>query len=128
MVPLTELAKKLIDAKNFACVATTMPDGSPQVTPVWIEREGDIIMLNATVSRQKYRNLKRDPRVALCVFDLQNPYSKVLVRGKVVEITKESAEDGIDRLSMKYNGNKYGYHRADDPRVTIRIEPEHVTS
>jgi PPOX class probable F420-dependent enzyme len=127
MMPLTDQAKKLIDDKNLASVATLMPDGSPQVAPVWVDREGDIVVINATVKRQRYRNLKRDSRVALCVFGVDNLYSKVLIRGRAIEITKDGAEDHIDKLSMKYHGRKYPDHRADEPRVIIRIEPEHVT-
>ena len=126
MVKLTELAKKLIDGKNLASVATLMPDGSPQVAPVWVEREGDTVVVNATTTRQRYRNLKRDPRVALCVFDMNDIYSNVMVRGKATEITREGAEDDIDRLSMKYNGRKYPGHSPERPRVIIRITPEHV--
>src|SRR5271157_26996 len=102
LTKLTEEARKLIDGKNLASVATVMPDGSPQVAPVWVDREGDIVVINATKERQRYRNLKRDPRVALCVFDMGNPYSKVLIRGKVIGITKDGGEDHIDKLSMKY--------------------------
>lgn len=127
MARLTDRAKQLIDGKNFASVATLMPDGSPQVAPVWVDREGDTVVINTTVTRQRYRNIKRDPRVALCIFDQNDPYSKVLIRGKVAEITKAGAEDHIDKLSMKYHGRKYDWHKADDPRVIIRIEPEHVT-
>jgi len=127
MTQLTEQAKRLIDGKNLASVATLMHDGSPQVAPVWVDREGDIVVINATVKRQRYRNLKRDPRVALCVFDLDDPYSKVIIRGRVTEITKDGAEDHIDKLSVKYRGRKYPDHRADEPRVIIRIAPDHVT-
>jgi PPOX class probable F420-dependent enzyme len=128
MAPLTELAKRLIDGKNLASVATLMPDGSPQVSPVWVEREGDTVVINATTGRQKYKNLKKDQRVALCVFDLKNIYSNAMIRGRVTEITREGAEEGIDRLSMKYNGRKYPDHSPDRPRVIIRITPEHVTN
>jgi PPOX class probable F420-dependent enzyme len=127
MVPLTDLAKRLIDGKNLASVATLMPNGSPQVTPVWVEREGDIVVINATIQRQRYRNLKRDPRVALCIFDTNNIYTNVMIRGRATEITTEGAEDHIDRLSMKYNGRKYPDHSPDRPRVIIRITPERVT-
>jgi PPOX class probable F420-dependent enzyme len=126
MVKLTELARKLIDGKNLASVATLMPDGSPQVAPVWVEREGDIVVINATTTRQRYRNLKRDPRVALCVFDMDNIYSNVMIRGRVTEITRKGAEEDIDRLSMKYNGRKYPDHSPERPRIIIRIAPEHV--
>jgi PPOX class probable F420-dependent enzyme len=127
MVRLTEQAKKLIDGKNFASVATLMPDGSPQVAPVWIERDGDTVVINATVARQRYRNLKRDPRVALAVYDQNNPYSKVLIRGTATEITTKGAEEHIDKLSMKYHGKKYPNHIVGESRVIIRIRPEHVT-
>jgi PPOX class probable F420-dependent enzyme len=104
-----------------------MPDGSPQVAPLWVERKGDVVVINTTVKRQRYRNLKRDPRVALCVFDLTDPYSRVMIRGRATEITKDGAEEHIDKLSMKYHGRKYDCHSADEPRVIIRIQPEHVT-
>jgi len=126
MVVLTELAKKLIDGKNLASVATLMPDGSPQVAPVWVEREGDIVVINATTTRQRYRNLRRDPRVAVCLFDMNNIYSTVSIRGRAIEVTKKDAEEGIDRLSMKYNGRMYPDHSPERPRVVIRIAPEHV--
>lgn len=124
---LTDEAKRLIDGKNLASVATLMPDGSPQVAPVWVDREGDTVVINATVTRQRYRNLKRDPRIALTVFDMGNPYSKVLIRGRATEITQQGAEEHIDKLSMKYRGGKYPWHKPDDQRVIIRIKPEHVT-
>jgi PPOX class probable F420-dependent enzyme len=127
MAHLTELAKRLLDGKNFPCVATLMPDGSPQVAPVWAEREGDMVVINATVKRQRYLNLKRDQRVALTVFDMADPYTRVMIRGKTVEITTRGAEDHIDKLSMKYRGRKYDFHRPDEPRVIMRIQPEHVT-
>jgi len=126
MAKLTELARRLIDGKNLASVATLMPDGSPQVAPVWVEREGDKIVINATTKRQRYRNLRRDPRVSLCVFDLDKIYTNVMIRGKATEITREGAEEDIDRLSMKYTGRKYPDHSPERPRVIIRITPEHI--
>ena len=127
MAKLTALAKKLIDGKNLANVATIMPDGSPQAASVWVEREGDTVVINATTKRQRYWNLKRDPRVALSIFDMDNIYTTVMIRGIVTEITRKGAEEDIDRLSLKYNGRKYPDHRPEEPRVTIRITPEHVT-
>jgi PPOX class probable F420-dependent enzyme len=100
---LTEPAKKLLDGKNFASVATLMPDGSPQVVPVWVERDGDIVVINATVKRQRYRNLKRDPWVALCVYDQAGPCSKVLICRKVIGMTGKGGEKYIDKLSMKHH-------------------------
>ena len=124
---LSDKAKKLIDGKNFANVATLMPDGSPQVTPVWIDRDGDTIILNGTRSRQRTRNLKRDPRVAICIYDQNNPYSNVAIRGRVVGITETGAEDHIDKMHMKYHGTpKYPYHNPKDPRVLLRVEAARI--
>ena len=124
---LSDKAKRLIDGKNFASVATLMPDGSPQVAPVWIDRDGDTIILNATVSRQRTRNLRRDPRVAICIFEQNNPYSNVLIRGKVVGITKKGGEQHIDKMNMKYRGiPKYAYHNPKDPRVLIRVKAARI--
>jgi len=124
---LSEKAKKLIDGKNFASVATSMPNGSPQVATVWVDREGDTIILNATRSRQRTLNLKRDPRIAISLFDQSNPYSSVSIRGKVIEITEKGGEEHIDKMSLKYNGTpKYPYHIPSDPRVLIRVEATRI--
>ncbi len=129
MVTLTEKAKKLIDSPNLASVATLMPDGSPQVAPVWVDREEDIIVLNRTLNRQGYRNLQRDPRVALCIYDRNSTGVRVLIRGRVIEMTEEGASEHADKMSLKYTGNpKYqNYENNTDARVIIRIEPEHLT-
>jgi PPOX class probable F420-dependent enzyme len=121
-------AKQLIDGKNFASVATLMRDGSPQVAPLWIDREGDIIILNTTRSRQRTKNLRRDGRVAITVFDHDNPYSSVSIRGKTIEITEEGAEEHIDKMGMKYLGKSYPYddRTPKDPRILITIEAEHI--
>ena len=125
---LSEKVKKLIDGKNFATVATLMPDGSPQISPVWIDRDGDTILLNATGGRQKTRNLRRDSRIAISIFDQSNPYDKALIRGKVVEISGKGAEDHIDKLNMKYHGTpKYPYHTPDDPRVLIKVDAHRLS-
>ncbi len=79
---LPEKAKKLIDGKNFASVATLMRDGSPQVTVTWIDRDGNIIVINTTKGRVKTRNIIRDPRVALSIFDMNDPYDAVFIRGR----------------------------------------------
>jgi PPOX class probable F420-dependent enzyme len=124
---LTDKVKKLIDGKNFASVATLMPDGSPQVAPVWIDRDGDTIILNTTRSRQRTRNLKRDPRVAICIYDQDNPYSNVSIRGKAVDITEEGGEEHIDKMNLKYHGKpKYPYHTPNDPRVLIRVQATRI--
>jgi len=124
---LSDKVKKLIDGKNFASAATVMPDGSPQAATVWIDRDGDTIILNATRSRQRTRNLKRDPRIAISVFDQNNPYSSASIRGRVLEITEKGGEEHIDKMNMKYHGKpKYAYHTPQDPRVLIRVEATRI--
>lgn len=126
-VSLTEAQKKLLEGKNFVSIATINKDGSPQVSPVWADFDGTYVVLNSEEKRRKVRNLKRDPRVSVSVYDQENPYSYVEVRGRVVEITPEGAFAHIDKLAKKYIGqDKYPWNKPEDVRVIIRIEPEHV--
>jgi len=119
--------KELIDGKNFAHIATIMKDGSPQVTTVWIDRDGDTILINTAEGRVKEKNLKRDPRVAISIIGA-NPYSGAWIRGKVVGMTKEGAVEHIDKLAKKYTGvEKYQGYTPNEKRVIIRIEAQHVT-
>ena len=123
-----EKARKLIEGKNFANLATLMPDGSPQVTPVWIDYEGEIILVNTAEGRVKTKNVARDPRVALSIYEQENPYRKVLIRGKVVEITKSGAEDHIDKMAMKYRGlAKYPWREPGISRILIKVKPSTIT-
>ncbi len=104
-----------------------MPDGSPQVSPVWIDYRDGLIWVNTAEGRQKHRNVLRDPRVAVEVIDRNDPYNWIAVRGTVVEITKEEAEGHIDFLSKKYTGREiYADHNPNKPRVLIKIRPERV--
>jgi PPOX class probable F420-dependent enzyme len=127
-IEITEKVRKLLEEPNFANIATLMPDGSPQVTPVWVDYDGKHIIVNTAEGRQKPRNIRHDPRVALSVFDHDNPYSMASIRGKVVEITHEGADETIDRLAKKYLGkDKYPFRAPGEVRVTFKIEPEHVS-
>lgn len=124
-IPATH--RDLIERPNFAHLATLMPDGSPQVTPVWVDLDGDTILINTAVGRVKTRNLDRDPRVALSIADQQNPYRYIQVRGRVVERTHEGADAHIDKLAKKYLGqDRYPFRRPGEQRVIFRIQPEHV--
>ena len=130
MLPLRnwEEAKKLIEAKNFANLATLMSDGSPQVTPVWVDYEGELILVNTAEGRVKTKNVTRDPRVALSIFDQEDPYRKVVIRGRVIEVTKEGAEDHIDKMAMKYRGfEKYPWREPGISRVLIRMKPSIIS-
>ncbi len=120
---LPEKAKKLIEGKNFANIATIMKDGSPQVTTVWVDHEGDNVLVNTTTGRLKTQNIKRDPRVALSIFSMEDPYDAVYIRGMVKEIITQGAEQHIDKLSRKYTGANYRQH---GDRIIIKIEPSRV--
>src|SRR5829696_225377 len=94
----------LFEKPAFAHLATLMADGSPQVTPVWVDYDGKHVRINSAKGRVKDRNIRRDPRIALSIQDPANPYRYLEVRGRVVDITEEGANHHIDRLSQKYLG------------------------
>jgi PPOX class probable F420-dependent enzyme len=123
-VRLTDNQVKLLKGNNFGFLGTLMPDGRPQVTPVWVEYDGQHIIVNSEVKRAKIRNVKRDPRVSLAVANQENPYQYLEIRGKVVDMTTEGAFEGIDMLAKKYLGqDKYPYNKPDDQRIILKIEP-----
>jgi PPOX class probable F420-dependent enzyme len=128
MAALDDRAKAIIDNPNLAFVATVMADGSPQVTPVWIEREDETITFNTATGRVKERNMRREPRIALTIVDRDDDYALVVVRGRVVRMIEgEEADRQIDRLSKKYTGNdEYQGHRPGESRVKVVVEPVSV--
>jgi len=124
---LSENVKKLFLEPNFAHLATIMPDGSPQVTPVWVEMEGDRIVVNTAEGRIKPRNVRRDPRVAISIVRQENPYQAAYIRGRVVELRHEGADESIDRLAKKYIGqDRYPWRAPGEQRLILVIEPERV--
>jgi PPOX class probable F420-dependent enzyme len=127
-----QIPKQFVDLfqkRAFAHLATLMPDGAPQVTPVWCELAGGRVVVNSAKGRQKDRNLRRDPRVALSLQDPENPYRYLEVRGRVIEITEQGADAHIDALAKKYMGvDRYPYRKPGEVRVIYRIEPERFTS
>src|SRR3972149_72949 len=128
-VALSEGGKKVFQAANFAHLATLMPDGSPQVTPVWVDIDGDRILVNTAEGRVKPRNVRRDPRVAISITNQANPYAAAFIRGRVVEIRHEGADELIDRLAKKYIGQeRYPWRQPGEQRLIMVIEPEHVSS
>jgi len=112
----------------FAHLTTLMPDGSPQVSPVWCEYDGTHVVINSAKGRQKDRNMRRDPRVALAISDPENPYRYLQVRGKVVEITEQGADAHIDKLSHKYMGKDYPYRDPSSTRVIYKIRAENASA
>ena len=114
--------------KSFANLATVMPDGSPQVTPVWFDYKDGKVLVNTARGRVKDRNMTQNAKVALAISDPENPYRHIQVRGRVVGITEEGADAHIDSLAMKYMGlDKYPYRRPGEVRVIFTIEPTSVT-
>jgi len=113
---------EIIDGKNFAYLATTMADGSPHVSPVWIDRDGDLLLINTVPGRMKHRNVSRDPRVAISLMQMKNPYRHLLIKGRVIEQTQQGALNHIDRLARKYLGKDYPWK--DRNRIVLRIKPE----
>lgn len=124
MLKLPEKAKSLIEGKNFANIATIMKDGSPHIATTWVDHDGNVVLINTVRGSTKLQNVVRDPRVAVSVFSMEDPYDSLYVRGKVVEITEKGAEEHIDKLAQKYIGTDYRRH---GNRVILRIEPLHIT-
>lgn len=129
MVWISEKYSDLLkdETKAFACLATSMKDGSPQLTPIWFNTDGIYILINSTRGSVKDGNMRHDPRVAITIIDPKNPYRYIQVRGKVVKITTDEARKHIDTLTKKYRGiDKYTGRSPDEIRVTYRILPEHI--
>jgi PPOX class probable F420-dependent enzyme len=123
---LTDDQVALLREKVLAHVATVMPDGSPQVTPVWVDTDGEAVLFNTSKSRLKYRNLSRDPRVALSLSARDNDYRTVVMRGRA-EFIDEGADAHIDRLAKKYLGvDSYPRRQSGEVRVTVRVVPETI--
>jgi PPOX class probable F420-dependent enzyme len=119
----------LFKKKAFGHLATLMPDGAPQVTPVWIDYDAKLVVINTAEARQKDHNLQRDGRVAISIIDPDNAYRYLEVRGQVVERTKQGADAHIDAMARKYlDKDKYPFRQPDEVRVIFKIRPEHITS
>lgn len=127
MTILPDDAKALFDAKEFATIATIEPDGRPQLSVVWIERDGNDLLVSTVKGRRKHRNIEKDPRVTVLVFPKDSPYSYVEVRGTAT-MSEAGGRELIDRLGNQYRGwDSYpGDDGTDNVRVVVRITPEKV--
>jgi PPOX class probable F420-dependent enzyme len=124
---VTPEVEKLFKDKNFASFATLMEDGSPQVTPVWVDYDNGDILINTAEGRTKTRNVSKNPKVAVSVTDSSNPYTMVSVRGRIVEQTNQGADEHIDKMAKKYLGmDKYPFRAPGESRILLKIRPEHV--
>ena len=123
---LSEDQVALLREKVLAHVATTMPDGSPHVTPVWVDSDGEAVVFNTAKGRIKHRNLVRDPRIAISVTDKQNDYRTVVIRGRA-EFVDEGADANIDKMAKKYlDADSYPNRREGEQRVIVRVVPEQI--
>jgi PPOX class probable F420-dependent enzyme len=130
---MTAIPDKFLDLvtkkKAFANLATVMPDGSPQVTPVWVDYANGLIRVNTAKGRTKARNMTTGARVALAILDPDNPYRHLAVRGRVKRMTEQGADAHIDFLAKKYLGqDKYPYRRTGEVRQIYEIEPLHTNT
>jgi PPOX class probable F420-dependent enzyme len=118
----------LFRKKAFANLATLMPNGSPQVTPVWVDYDGRHVLINTAEGRQKDKNLQRDGRVALSILDPENPYRYLEVRGHIAQRTREGADQHIDAMARKYLGkDKYPFRQPGEVRVLYKVAADRCT-
>ena len=124
---LSEKARALISRPVLASLATLNPDGSPQITPLWVGLDGDDVMFNTAQGRKKARNLERDARVAVTVIDPDDQYNVVALRGTVIDVTTDGADADIDALAKKYLGvDTYPMRSEDEVRIRVRVRTDHI--
>ena len=126
--PIPDNFKDLLNKKALADLATIMPDGSPQMTPLWFGHDGTNIRVNSAKGRKKDLNMRSRPAVALSIIDPDNPYRPMQLRGKVIDITETGADAHIDALANTYLGQDYPYRTDSEVRVTYVIEIAHVST
>lgn len=124
MTTIPESHADLLNSKALAHVATIGPDGTPQNNPVWFDYDGTHLRFSQTTGRQKYRNLKAQPAVALSIVDPANPYRYLEVRGVVAEIVDDEGNAFIDSMAQKYiDQPQYPWHQPGDHRVVVKVSP-----
>lgn len=128
MATIPETHADIFDKPAFAHLSTLMPDGSPQASPVWVDREGDFVVINSARGRRKDKNIEADPRVAVSITDPENGYRCLMIRGKVAKISTDGADAHIDEMAKKYMGvDEYPYRAPGEVRVRYYIEPDRVS-
>ena len=126
---IPENFRDLLEKKALAHLATLMPDGAPQSTPVWIDAYQGLVRVNSAKGRLKDRNMRRDARVALSIHDPDNPYRYLEIRGKVIDITEVGADAHIDALAKKYMGvDQYPLRKPGEQRVIYTISPQRFST
>ncbi|MFB6202277.1 MAG: PPOX class F420-dependent oxidoreductase [Halorhabdus sp.] len=121
----------LFERTTFGIVGTLLPDGSPHLTPIWPDYDGEHVLVNTERGRQKERNVRGDPSVGLCILDPDDPYRFISITGEVVEVTEDGAEEHVDRLARQYwdvDGHAERAGEGGPPRVLIKIRPDRIMS
>ena len=118
----------LLETNALVHVATIGPDGEPQNNPVWFDWDGEHVKFSQTKTRQKYKNVSRDPRLALSIVDPENPYRYIEIRGEVKKVEEDPDNNFINAMAKKYLGlDEYPYHQPGDERIVVYVEPGHTT-
>ncbi|MFB6137734.1 MAG: PPOX class F420-dependent oxidoreductase [Halobacteriaceae archaeon] len=116
----------LFETTAFGHLATLLPNGAPHVTPVWIDHDGDTVLVNTATGRRKERNVRDRPQVGLSVVDPENPYRWLSLWGGVERVRTEGAVEHIHELSLRYTGERYDLGGDEGERVVLQIDPEEV--
>jgi PPOX class probable F420-dependent enzyme len=122
MTPLSDKAKALLDAPTFAAFGTVNPNGAPQLSTMWVTRDGDDVLISTLVGRQKEKNIRKDSRVSVLLTNPDNPEAYVEIRG-TAQVTEAGGRDLIESLSLKYRGTPFPVEGPDRVRVVVRIAP-----
>lgn len=124
---IPESYRDLLERPITVALATLLPGGQPQVTPVWVDYDGTYVIVNTVKNRRKYKDMQANPRVTVLAIDPQNPYRYLEVRGRVTRLTEDGADASIDKLAKKYLGvDTYPFRQPGEQRVLCYIQPEHV--
>ncbi len=127
MIPDTH--RDILDKKGFAHVATIGPSGEPHSSPVWYDWDGQHLLFSQTKTRQKYRNLQRDPRVAISITDPDNPYRYLEMRGTLDGVEEDEGNAFINAMAKKYmDEDVYPWHQPGDERIVLKVLPSHTTT
>jgi PPOX class probable F420-dependent enzyme len=127
-VKLSDDLISLLRQPSTCFLATSMPDGSPQVTQTWVDTDGEHVIINTVQGHVKLKNIARDPRVAVAVSDPEDATSYVQIRGRVVDVTTKGAAEHIDALARKYTGQPYAWYGGHDQvRTIVKIAPERIS-
>ncbi len=122
-IQLSETARQILDTPCYAHMATVLPSGAPLVAPVWVEREGDLVLIGTGEGTQKAKNTRDEPRVALSIVDLDNPYIQLQLRGRIVDRRPDDDFAGMDRIARKYTSEPFPWRHLSG-RIVLVFEPD----